>query len=255
MIASAACAVVAALLLAQVVRLHRRLELVAQAEHELRGPLGALALGLEAALGRSAPAPELLPGLELQLERARVGLADLGAAREGRRAAPRPQRVAVEPFLHAASLRAPLTTSPNSRQVNAPAAGICQAARAVDASVAAAVAPASGKVEALRPSAVVRVDPGRLAQALGNVVDNAVEHGGGHFEVRVAATAHTIRLDVSDQGRGRLVPRPSRARRRAGRGRGLVIATRAVEEAGGRLSMRSGPGGAVVSMELPRAEA
>lgn len=252
MIASALLAVVGALLLVQVVRLKRRLELVARAEHELRGPLGALALGLEAALGRSRPAPELLPGLELQLERARMGLADLGAAREGRRAPADPRRVDLEPFLHAASVGIAATGGP------APAATVAVVLpprREVD--TRASALSGTREIDERPPAAVgtaVRIDPGRLAQALGNVVDNALEHGNGRVEIRAAASARTIHLELSDEGEGLPTRRPSRVRRRAGRGRGLAIATRAVEEAGGRLTIRTGSSGAVVSMELPRAE-
>src|SRR5690242_12415809 len=64
----------------RVLVLMRRLELVACAEHELRGPLAALTL----AAGRSRPVPA--PVVEGQLERARLALADLTEARRGRRA-------------------------------------------------------------------------------------------------------------------------------------------------------------------------
>ena len=55
----------------RVLVLGRRLELVASAEHELRGPLAALTL----ATARSRPLPPTL--VEGQLERAHVALADL----------------------------------------------------------------------------------------------------------------------------------------------------------------------------------
>src|SRR2546423_2676377 len=85
-----------ALMLAMRVReLSRRLELVARAEHELRGPLGALGL-IAAAAARDPGPPRLAPALESQLDRARGGLADLAAAREGRRARPRPELVPLQ---------------------------------------------------------------------------------------------------------------------------------------------------------------
>ena len=70
----------------RVLVLGRRLELVASAEHELRGPLAALTL----ATARSRPLPPTL--VEGQLERARVALADLTEARRGRRAVARARR-------------------------------------------------------------------------------------------------------------------------------------------------------------------
>jgi signal transduction histidine kinase len=63
-----------------VLRLRRRLELVARAEHELRGPLTAVALAAESLRrGREVD-------LDAELARARTALADLTDARRGRRA-------------------------------------------------------------------------------------------------------------------------------------------------------------------------
>jgi hypothetical protein len=64
----------------RVLTLMRRLELMACAEHELRGPLAALSL----AAARSRPVPAIV--VEGQLERASIALADLTEARRGRRA-------------------------------------------------------------------------------------------------------------------------------------------------------------------------
>jgi signal transduction histidine kinase len=58
-----------------------------------------------------------------------------------------------------------------------------------------------------------------------------------------------IRIEVRDGGPGfgRRLPR-------SGRGRGLRIAARAVEEAGGRLRVASDADGATVAVELPIAD-
>src|SRR5438874_2035287 len=64
-------------------RLRLRLELVARAEHELRGPLTAFSLALDAARGTVA-GRRLAVVLDAELARARAGLADLAAARRGR---------------------------------------------------------------------------------------------------------------------------------------------------------------------------
>ena len=62
---------------------YERMRLIAEAEHELRGPLQAIALALEADVRRPEPARvDLRP----DVERARIALADLAAARSGRRA-------------------------------------------------------------------------------------------------------------------------------------------------------------------------
>jgi signal transduction histidine kinase len=61
-----------------------------------------------------------------------------------------------------------------------------------------------------------------------------------------------VRIELTDSGPGFAhTPGPDRA---AGRGRGLAIAARAVEEAGGTLRIASGDGGSTVAVELPLAD-
>ena len=211
---------VAALLAWRAWSLSRRLELVAEAEHELRGPLTALALGLESARRRGAGG--LVGPFEHEVGRARLALADLGAARHGRRTPARPAPVALGPLLADAAAAA----EPGAR-----AAG-----RALRLSVAAELP-------------TVRADRDRLAQALDNVVANALEHGGRRVELRGRRTTGGVALEVADDGGGF---RRFRAPWGSDRGRGLRIAARAVEEAGGRLSVESGESGARVRLDLPR---
>src|SRR3954466_2534056 len=90
---------VAGWLAAVVVRLRLRLELVARAEHELRGPLTAFALALEA--GRRGR--EVAEALEAELARARTALADLTAARCGRRSRSVPRRLELERLARSAA--------------------------------------------------------------------------------------------------------------------------------------------------------
>jgi two-component system, OmpR family, sensor histidine kinase BaeS len=203
--------VVALLAAWRVLALARRLELVACAEHELRGPLAALTL----AAARSRPLPAAV--VEGQLERARVALTDLTLAREGRRAAARIERHEV---------------------------------RAVAERTAAGWSGTGAQVELdwRAGAAVVDADPGRISQALGNLLSNALEHGRGRVSVRGVRADDRLRIEVSDSGSG-FVRQPRR-----GRGRGLAIATRAVEEAGGRLRLASGPDGTTVAVELPLAD-
>jgi len=95
------------------------------------------------------------------------------------------------------------------------------------------------------PATAVQADRRRLAQAFGNLLANAVEHGGGEIVVRSRPTGGGIRVEVEDRG--------SPAQRgRPGRGRGLAIASRALEQAGGRLTSFDRPGGGRVAVaELP----
>lgn len=204
-------------------RLRRRLELVAQAAHELRGPLTAVSYAV-AALRREAGGVRRALRFESELERMRIGLEDLDAARAGRRAPARPQAVRLEQALDRA---------------------------------AASWRPALGAGRGLRVrweagGALVRADRTRLAQALGNVMANAVEHGSGTIEVRaVRRDDRSVRVEVSDEGPA---VRQGRRRRPApGRGRGLGIASRAVREAGGRLELDRRPDGTTAAIELPLA--
>lgn len=217
-------ALAAALLLA-VAGLRRRLELVAQAAHELRGPAAALSFAV-ASLRREVGVRQAIR-LESELERLRAGLADLEAARAGRRAPARPQTLALE--------------------------------RVVDAAAASWRPSAAGAGRGLSvrwdagPSARVRADRGRLAQAFGNLMANAVEHGSGPIEVRaVRKGRRAVRVEVRDGGAevraGRRRPAPP------DRGRGIGIATRAVREAGGRLRLERESGGTTATVELPLVE-
>src|SRR4051795_11601026 len=129
-----------------VVRLRLRLELVARAEHELRGPLTAFGLALDAARGTSA-GRRLALVLDAELARARAGLADLSAARSGRRAAPAPTAVPVDRLLRSSA------------------------------------AAWGAKVHVGAGNAMVRADRSRLASALGNLLSNAAEHGDGEVSI------------------------------------------------------------------------
>jgi two-component system sensor histidine kinase BaeS len=196
----------------RLIALRRRLELVACAEHELRGPLAALTLGLQASRRPAAG------GVEAQLERVRLALADLAAARSGLRARPSVRRVPL---------------------------------RGVTERVAAGWTGLGGEVSLdwRAGDASVEADPARLSQALGNLLSNALEHGGGRVALRGLRDGDGIRIEVRDGGPGfgRRLPR-------SGRGRGLRIAARAVEEAGGRLRVASDADGATVAVELPIAD-
>jgi two-component system sensor histidine kinase BaeS len=191
--------------------LGRRLELVACAEHELRGPLAALAL----AAARSRPVEASV--VEGPLERARIALADLTEARRGRRAPARARRHELATVAERAAL-------------------------------AWAGAGADVAVDWRAGHAPVDADPARISQALGNLLSNALEHGGGRAELRGLRSGGRVRIEIADRGAGlsrRALP---------GRGRGLRIAARAVEDAGGRLLLSSGPDGTVAAMELPLAD-
>jgi len=92
-----------------------------------------------------------------------------------------------------------------------------------------------------------------LRQALLNLVDNAIKYSpmGGHIEIRVAQSADTVTIDVTDTGpgipadlRSRVFDRfyrvdKARSREDGGTGLGLAIAKWAVEVNGGRLTLET----------------
>ena len=85
-----------------VARLRRRLELVAEAAHELRGPVAAFAYAV-AWLRREPGGVRRALRFEAELARMRAGLSDLDAARAGRRAPARPETVALERLVNGAA--------------------------------------------------------------------------------------------------------------------------------------------------------
>jgi signal transduction histidine kinase len=96
----------------------------------------------------------------------------------------------------------------------------------------------------------------RLAQATGNLLSNAIEHGGGEVEARVRTDGTCVRIEVTDSGPGLSVPvgeLTRRARRgRGSRGRGLAIASGIARRHGGRLAAAPSESGARLVLELPR---
>jgi signal transduction histidine kinase len=108
----------------------------------------------------------------------------------------------------------------------------------------------------------------RLAQALGNLLANAVEHGEGDVTVRLRAAASVARIDVCDSGRGLPAPLaeligwgfrrwwhrwlpPGAA---SEHGHGLRIVAGIAASHGGRLISAPSDRGARLVLELPLAQ-
>jgi PAS domain S-box-containing protein len=213
--------------------------LVAGVAHEVRNPLFALSAAVDAfATGRStAPRETFLEHFRREIDRMNRLMRELLEL-----STPRQTERSVGPF--AAVLEE--------------AVGWCRALAD------------SGRVrlEVRVPGAQASVlhDPASLAQALRNVVENAIQHSpeGGAVviacrEVRGDGCAW-LDCEVVDSGPGfrpedlSRIFEPFFTRRRGGTGLGLAIAQRFVEEHGGRLLAANGAdGGAVVTIRLPLA--
>ena len=114
----------------------------------------------------------------------------------------------------------------------------------------------------------VSLDRERIAQVVGNLLENAIQHTpeDGTVSVSVEGVPAGVRVEVRDTGVG--IPPgdvdlvferfhrvdPSRARATGGTGLGLTIAKQLVEAHGGRITVESKPGeGSTFSFELPLA--
>ncbi|MGZ4271142.1 MAG: HAMP domain-containing sensor histidine kinase [Solirubrobacteraceae bacterium] len=111
---------------------------------------------------------------------------------------------------------------------------------------------------------VMRADPGRLQQALGNLVDNAVRHGRGPITLCAEPRGAVVELHVRDSGPGfppgfaaRAFDRFARAddaRGESGTGLGLAIVRAIARGHGGDAHIaRGADGGADVWLALPAA--
>jgi signal transduction histidine kinase len=209
-----------------------RMEAVARACHELRGPLAAARLGLELGVRLGELSPAQLRALDLELGRASLALDDLAAV--GARA--RDERVRQEVDVDVAEL---LTDSVEAWRASAVARGAALA------------------LEWSGVPARVRGERLRLAQATGNLIANAIEHGGGEIGVR-GSLAHEracVRIEVVDAGPGLPAPVADLARGPRGgggaRGRGLAIVATIARDHGGRLAAAPCERGARLVLELP----
>ncbi|SHG66766.1 sensor histidine kinase [Streptoalloteichus hindustanus] len=254
-------------------------QLVADASHQLRNPMAALRLRIDA-LGAQVPESgrRTYRSVESDLERMEALLDDmLALANVENRAA----RLSAGRDVAAAEAHA-----------------VCDAAAVATAQVDAwrSAAEQAGVTLrlAVRP-ALARCAEDELAQVLGVLVDNAVKYAGrgATVEVRCAREDDVVRLTVVDDGPGmsadelrlatRRFWRADRHRGTRGTGLGLPIAERMVSGRGGRLELRSAgrrhttggqeheeptpeqrtaeehgptehPGGLTVVVELPAAE-
>jgi signal transduction histidine kinase len=219
----------------------RQRRFVADASHEMRGPLTAIRSTAEAALRPDKP-----------------------------RSA---ERDALETILTTSARLGQLTTDllVLARTENG---FLAKPAEEIDLSVAVAESiERSGRADAerepptiqLAPDVIVRADPDDVSTIVANLLDNAWRYGAKPIQVRTGANDDIGFVDVVDHGPGIAAADAERVfdpfyRVRAdaasppGSGLGLAIASELAGRHGGRLRLVSRPGsGATFRLELPRA--
>ena len=105
------------------------------------------------------------------------------------------------------------------------------------------------------------LDPLRIEQALGNLIDNALRYGAGEIVLRAAAAGEGVEIEVADAGPGfpadfvddafERFSRAEQGRSEGGTGLGLAIARTIVEAHGGTISIDPAAPGATVRIEIP----
>jgi two-component system, OmpR family, sensor kinase len=220
----------------------RERRLVSDASHELRTPLTTLRAEVDLALLGDRDKDELRAALTSAAEEAKrmSRLADdllvLARADQGRLPLdPRP--LPVTELLSAAASRARAAADVRGRSI---------------------------EIDGVNGAAVV-ADPDRTAQALGNLITNALLYGSGPIGLSSREGRGVIELHVTDEGPGFSDELVSRVFERFGRGEqarastqgsglGLAIVEAIAEAQGGQAQARNRPGGgADVWISLPRA--
>ncbi len=239
--AAVAHPVLAAAVVCADVRGERQLErarraLVADLAHELRTPLTVLS-GLAEELTEAGADPALAATMTRQVAKLRVfaeELEELARIESG------------QVKLHPEEVDATVVARQVAGELRAAAD-----ARGVTVTVAGAASP-------------LRTDPARLAQVLGNLVDNGIRYNrrGGTVAVRVSGAEGGVRIEVEDTGVGipageldLVFQRFYRVRRQAeserGSGLGLAIVKHLVRALGGTVSLASREGnGTTVTLLL-----
>jgi heavy metal sensor kinase len=221
--------------------LEREREFVADAGHELRTPLALLRTELELAL-RHAETPQ---ELREAVRRSSADVDRLGQLAEDLLLIARSDRGRLPLRLETVAAGDLLGSVAHRFEWRAEEAGRTLTADAAD-------------------GVTVHADRMRLEQALGNLVDNALRHGGGAVRLTVTATNGIVELHVRDEGGGfppdflgqafERFARADPARTYGGAGLGLSI-VRAIAEAhgGSAHAANRDQGGADVWVAVPAA--
>jgi len=198
----------------------RRRATLNEAMHELRRPLQVLSLALPVDLAQAAP-------VESSLQLATVALERLDREINGASLGTVVAEVSVRELVEAAGQR-------------------WRKAAAADA----------GRIH-LRldgPEAFVEGNPFDLAQALDNLLSNAIEHGAGRVEIGWDCDGDRVCISVTDAGASGGVKTGVRRRRRGGRsrrGHGLRVVSRIARAEGGSFTLRLNPHVTEACLRLP----
>jgi signal transduction histidine kinase len=199
-------------------RAHKRA--LNRALHELRRPIQALVL-LEERSGRPAAAPPVASRRGL-LELATSALRELDGVLNGSPSIPPVRRFSCREAVLACLERwRPVASRPGAFRVYWDAG-----------------------------PAQVEGDAARMAQALDNLVANALEHGGAPIVVTGARVAGRVRITIAN-GAGVAPPSANGDPRR---GHGTQIVSEVASAHGGRFALCHTGGGCVAALELPLAE-
>jgi two-component system, OmpR family, sensor kinase len=215
--------------------LRREQRFLDEASHELRTPLGVLRMELDLALSRARSKEELEDALR-------------GASREAERLSRLAEDLLVLSRERDGTLRVHRRDTRIDELFEQVVTGTRARARAE--SVGIDVRSANGLA--------ARIDPERIRQALDDLVDNAIRHGGVGSWVRLSASGEDgwIRMTVQDDGPGFPIDvladghgSPSGA---SPSGLGLTIVRAIAHAHGGRLELSNEPdGGAAATLHVP----
>ena len=218
----------------------RERRLIADASHELRTPLSQLLLRVDLALSRERSPDDLRTALvDLRQDTQRlVRLANdllLIARADDGRLPIRPEPIAILELAAESAGRFEESARREGRRIQLD----------IDAALA------------------LRADRDRLAQALDNLIDNAIRHGSGTVTVSATAQPTAVAIEVHDEGTGfdgdfaeHAFDRFTTAytgRSEGGSGLGLAIVAAIAAAHGGHARALEGPGGAI-EIVLPAAE-
>jgi signal transduction histidine kinase len=204
-----------------------RMEQVARACHELRGPVTAVQLAVYGLQCQRSFNTDQIGTIEHELHRIHLGLCDLNAVHSGQQVIDHIESVNISGLIRQLVI---------DRQAFAQNMGT------------------ELSLYESYPSVIIFGNRLRLVQACGNLIANAIEHGGEIVEVGLEVAANRVRIIISDNGCGLPCSLSELVRKarygRGQRGRGIAIAAEIIAKHNGSLSNEVGDGVRLV-VELP----